>query len=132
MGHSPPSARRILLFSVGVVCSKATPWGPRVLLPIIEKAKRTVPGLLINTWYLDDGTLCGSTTDPRATFEIIEVEGPLRGLSFKRGKSQPSLTNAFPPSLQFSCNQWRFYVVGVPSSSCFAHTVNYLICTTDS
>ena len=33
------------------------------LHPIIEKVIRSVPGLLINTWYLDDGTLCGSATD---------------------------------------------------------------------
>ena len=50
-------------------CAARRPLGPLgfalIPHPIIEKAKRTVPGLLINTWYLDDGTLCGLTTDLR-------------------------------------------------------------------
>ena len=33
------------------------------LHPIIERIKEEVPGLLINAWYLDDGTLCGSVRD---------------------------------------------------------------------
>ena len=38
------------------------PLGPlgfaQVLHPIIKKIKESVPSLLINAWYLDDGTLC--------------------------------------------------------------------------
>ena len=30
------------------------------LHPIIKKVREKVPGLVINAWYLDDGTLCGS------------------------------------------------------------------------
>ena len=32
------------------------------LHPIVERIKREVPGLLLNSWYLDDGILCGSIT----------------------------------------------------------------------
>ena len=108
MGPSPPSTWGIVLCSVAVVSSKATPWGPWVLLwPFISiKVKRTVPGLLINTWYLDDGTVCGSATDLCAALEIIGAEGHLRGLSLNRGKSllyapaDSSLSNnAFPPDI---------------------------------
>ena len=50
------------------------------LQPIIEKIKEEVPNLLINAWYLDDGTLCGSASDLCAALAIIEEDGPARGL----------------------------------------------------
>ena len=43
---------------------------------VIEKIKREVPDLLINVWYLDDGTLCGSSDDLLKALNIIEEEGP--------------------------------------------------------
>ena len=58
-----------------------------VLHPIIEKIKESVPGLLVNAWYLDDGTLCGSQEDPAAALSIIESEDPQRGLFLNRAKS---------------------------------------------
>ena len=58
-----------------------------VLHPIIEKIRESVPGLLINVWYLDDGTLCGTQQDLAAALAIIEAEGPPRGLFLNRVKS---------------------------------------------
>ena len=58
-----------------------------VLHAIIEKIKESVPGLLIDAWYLDDGTLCGSQEDLAAALSIIEAEGPPRGLFLNRAKS---------------------------------------------
>ena len=58
-----------------------------VLHPIIEKIRESVPGLLINVWYLDDGTLCGTQQDLAAALTIIEAEGPPRGLFLNRVKS---------------------------------------------
>ncbi|CAI8046120.1 hypothetical protein GBAR_LOCUS25494, partial [Geodia barretti] len=58
-----------------------------VLHPIVEKIRESVPGLLINVWYLDDGTLCGTQQDLAAALAIIEAEGPPRGLFLNRGKS---------------------------------------------
>ena len=52
----------------------------------MERIKE-VPDLLINVWYLDDGTLCGSATDLLKALAIIEREGPARGLYLNRGKS---------------------------------------------
>ena len=76
------------------------------LHPIIEKIKVDVPGLLINAWYLDDGTLCGSVDDLCAALAIIESEGPPRGLFLNRSKSllhvpsNASLSNSsLPPSI---------------------------------
>ena len=57
------------------------------LHPIIETIKEEVPGLLINAWYLDDGTLSGSLSDLSRALAIIESEGPSRGLFLNRAKS---------------------------------------------
>ena len=46
------------------------------LHPIVEQIKREVPELLINAWYLDDGTLCGSLSDIGYALAIIESVGP--------------------------------------------------------
>ena len=47
---------------------------------IVEQIRREVLGLLINTWYLDDGTLCGSPGDIGTALAIIETLGPPHGL----------------------------------------------------
>ena len=57
------------------------------LHPIIEKVREKVPGLLINAWYLDDGTLCGSPCDLRKALDIIEEDRSARGLHLNRAKS---------------------------------------------
>ena len=53
----------------------------------MERIKTEVPGLKINTWYLDDGTLCGSPADLAAALSIVEQDGPTRGLYLNRSKS---------------------------------------------
>ena len=58
------------------------------LQPVIEQISREVPGLLINAWFLDNGTLCGSPSDLCAALSIIEAEGPSRGLFLNHNKSQ--------------------------------------------
>ena len=57
------------------------------LHPIVRRIKDEVPGLLINTWFLDDGTLCGSPEDLSKALSIIESEGPPRGLFLNHAKS---------------------------------------------
>ena len=57
------------------------------LQPILERIRDEVPGLPINVWYLDDGTLCGSADDLLSALNIIEQEGPPRGLYLNREKS---------------------------------------------
>ena len=57
------------------------------LQPIVDRIKHEVPGLLVNAWYLDDGTLCGSLDDLAATLSIIEYEGHPRGLLLNQSKS---------------------------------------------
>ena len=57
------------------------------LQPIVERIKREIPSLLCNTWYLDDGVLCGTPEDLVAALKIIEEEGPPRGLYLNRHKS---------------------------------------------
>ena len=56
------------------------------LHPVVERIKQEVPGLLINAWYLDDGTLCGSARDLCAALAIVE-DGLARGLFLNKRKS---------------------------------------------
>ena len=99
---------RTILSCCGV--QQGDPLGPLgfalALHPIVEKIHEQVPGLLINAWYLDDGTLCGSATDLHAALTIIEEDGPTRGLHLNRSKSllyiptgAPSDTNTLPADI---------------------------------
>ena len=87
------------------------------LHPIIKRIKEEVPGLLINAWYLDDGTLCGSVRDLRAALSIIEA-----GLSLNRSKSllhvpaDASLTsNCLHAAIPVTCG--GFDLLGSPVGS---------------
>ena len=50
------------------------------LHPVVEGIKVEVPGLALNAWFLDDGTLAGSPGDLAAALHIIESDGPSVGL----------------------------------------------------
>lgn len=56
------------------------------LHPLIQQIHDDVPGLLINSWYLDDGVLCGPYDDLMKALDIIESAGPPCGLSLNRSK----------------------------------------------
>ena len=71
-------ADRSILSCYGV--QQGDPLGPLgfalALHPIVEKIKtllHLMTGLLINAWYLDDGTLCGTLDDLCAALSIIEA-----------------------------------------------------------
>ena len=81
------SCRSLLHFgdhTINSICGvqQGDPLGPLgfalTLHFIIEKVKSQVPGLLANSWYLDDCTLCGSPDDLNLALSII---APTRGLS---------------------------------------------------
>ena len=57
------------------------------LHPLIKKIKAEVPGLSLNAWYLDDGTLVGRPQDLASALHIIERDGPSLGLHLNRRKS---------------------------------------------
>ena len=90
------SSQPLLFFGEHTILSccgvqQGDPLGPLgfalALHPIVERIKREVPGLLLNSWYLDDGTLCGSISDICSALDIIETDGPSRGLFLNRSKS---------------------------------------------
>ena len=54
-----------------------------ILQPVIERIEREVPDLLLNVWYLYDGTLCDSLY---RALNIIEEEGPSWGLYLNLSK----------------------------------------------
>ena len=47
------------------------------LHPLVEKIQAEIPALLMNAWYLNDGTLCSSLADLSSVLGIIESEDPL-------------------------------------------------------
>lgn len=51
-----------------------------VLHPIIELLLERVPGLKLNSWFHDDGTLAGTPQQLRDTLDLITEEGPPHGL----------------------------------------------------
>ena len=76
------------------------PLGPQgfalALHPLIEMIEEEVPSLLLNVWYLDDGTLCGSPGDLSSALDIIEQHGPARGLFLNRAKSLLHVPDGVP------------------------------------
>ena len=68
------------------------------LHPIVERIKAEVPDLLLNTWYLDDGTLVGSSANLKAALDIIERDGPSVGLHLNRSKSVLFIPKESDPS----------------------------------
>ena len=120
-GESP------LLFGEHVIPSRCgvhqgDPLGPLGfalgLHPLIEQISSEVPGLLINSWYLDDGTICGSPSDLLKALSIIESEGPSRGLVLNRSKCLiliPLLSSSSNPlPLDTPSSSDGFVILGCP------------------
>src|SRR4051794_40397508 len=59
-----------------------------VLHPLALKIEAEFPNLDLCVWYLDDGTIIGSVEDVHKVFELIEVEGPARGLHLNVKKNE--------------------------------------------
>ena len=51
-----------------------------LLHPIVSKIKAEVPDLKVNAWYLDDGSQVGTRQQLQEVVDILEKEGPPRGL----------------------------------------------------
>ena len=98
MGLNQSSISLITQSQAVVVYNRVIPWVPwglplPYIHPIAEKIKAEVPGLLVNVWYLDDGTLCSSASYVAAALIIIEEEGPKYGLYLNRSKWLIHTTN---------------------------------------
>ena len=57
-----------------------------MLHPVVKCIKAEVPGLALNAWYLDGGTLMGFLEDLAAALHITERDGPSVGLYLNRAK----------------------------------------------
>ena len=53
---------------------------PLALQPIIDIIEERVPGLKVDAWYLDDGTLVGTLDHLQEVVDILLAEGPAEGL----------------------------------------------------
>ena len=69
------------------------------LHPIVEEIEQRVPGLKMNTWYLDNGTLFRSPADLTAGLAIIAKMGPSRGLLLNYSKCVIFLPAGADPNL---------------------------------
>ena len=89
------------------------------LQPIVERIKAEVPGLILNSWYLDDGTLMGSAEDLAKALNIIESDGPAVGLVLNRLKSllyipQDDVASASPLPPDIPVTRQGFTLLGCP------------------
>ena len=58
-----------------------------VAQPLIKRIKEESPGLLLNAWYLDDGTCVGKREELAHTFDLLSKFGPSYGLILNARKS---------------------------------------------
>ena len=102
------SGQPLLLLGKDIIHSccgvqQGDPLGPLgfalTLHPIIKRIRAEVPSLALNAWYLDNGTLVGSTQDLSAALHIVESAGPSIGLHLNRGKSLLFIPNVCDSSL---------------------------------
>ena len=86
----------------------------------IIRLKQISPGLLLNCWDLDDGTLIGNRVDLQRAFDFLAASGPAVGLHLNAAKSRvwcgdASLTNPDPLDRQVPCSQPTGYnLLGAP------------------
>jgi hypothetical protein len=122
--YGSPSYLHFGPYTINSVCGvqQGDPLGPLgfalTLHPIVERIKREVPHLLTNSWYLDDGTLCGSAEDLSSALSIIEEEGPSKGLHLNHLKSllfipkEDNSSNPLPSDIPVSRD--GFDILGSP------------------
>ena len=87
------------------------------LHPLVERIKADAPGLALNAWYLDDGTLVGSPEDLAAALHIVESDGPTLGLHLNRSKSllfipEEVVASNLPLPFRHSSVSWAAPLVG--------------------
>lgn len=107
-GHDPSP----LFFDGKVVKSCAgvqqgDPLGPlffaSTLQPILERIKKEVPDLKMNSWYLDDGFLAGDLHSVKKALRIVEEEAPKIDLHLRKEKCHitgPDTTEATSPTVE--------------------------------
>ena len=59
-----------------------------VLQKIINQIVEECPGLIVNSWYLDDGTLIGDADSINKVIEILQTNGPPLGLILNSSKCE--------------------------------------------
>jgi hypothetical protein len=80
---------RTIKSSCGV--QQGDPLGPLLFAiaihPLVLRIQSECPSLLLNKWYLDDGTIVGKTDDVRQALRIVQEECALIGLHLNESKS---------------------------------------------
>lgn len=110
----------LLLSAAGV--QQGDPLGPLlfslVLHPLALKIQKEFPNLLLNVWYLDDGCIVGDVNEVYEVFQLLQVEGPARGLHLNVKKNEiwwPSRSSSdpFPAEVDRVTNE-GVKLLGVP------------------
>ena len=77
LGFGPHGPRATRKRKAGSITSGKTGKEGKWTLSIVERINNEVPGLALNAWYLDDGTLVGTLAELAAALAIIEQDaGP--------------------------------------------------------
>ena len=89
--------------------------------PVILKIKSEVPDLMLNAWYLDDGTFVGEPHDLAHALDILEIEFPLIGLQVNEHKCEvwapnPSNTDLSVVNMNVSRCEEGMVILGTPIS----------------
>ena len=66
------------------------------LQPVIEEINRAAPNLVANMWIMDDGTVIGDIDSLRSVVDVLEREGPSKGLLLNKSKSSIWVGEHFP------------------------------------
>ena len=57
------------------------------IFPLLKKVKAEVPNLLLQSFYLDDGTFVGEIANLQRAVDIVATESPHLGLTLSLSKS---------------------------------------------
>ena len=90
-----------------------------VLQSLVLMIQERVPGLAVNSWFLDDGTQVGRHEDLQAVVDILVEEGPAKGLYLStsdntRAPNQPKSSVWSPQASAAEVRPGTQQVVGRP------------------
>ena len=75
-----------------------------ILHKLVKKISERCPALKLHTWFMDDGSIIGKTSDVERAWKIIVEEGPADGLFANTTKSELVWPMRLPESHPFPPN----------------------------
>jgi hypothetical protein len=103
-----------------------------VLQQLVLKVKAAVPDLVLDVWFLDDGTLIGKTDDVLRAEHIIRVEGQALGMDINHGKCELWWPTHNPRLNLFPADITRVATAGVPLLGCALGSAEFVAAHLDA